>query len=101
MSARLIRQFEGWFLPEIFDSLSMARLRIRRFYRQSERKINSPLSKKGGQGYSSIIFEDGSTLLLSWKGPAIQPPPAGGKLREYKLAVEYAEGTGASRDRWE
>src|SRR4030042_1496117 len=51
-------------------------------------------TKKGVQGYSSIIFEDGSTLLLSWKGPPIQPPPAGGKFREYKLAVEYAEGTG-------
>jgi len=51
-------------------------------------------TKKGVQGYSSIIFEDGSTLVLSWKGPAIQPPPAGGKFREYKLAVEYAEGTG-------
>jgi len=51
-------------------------------------------TKKGVQGYSSIIFEDGSTLLLSWKGPAIQPAPAGGKFREYKLAFEYAEGTG-------
>jgi hypothetical protein len=51
-------------------------------------------TKKGVQGYSSLIFEDGSTLLLSWKGPAIQPPPPGGKFREYKLAVEYVEGTG-------
>jgi len=51
-------------------------------------------TKKGVQGYSSIIFEDGSTLVLYWKGPAIQPPPAGGKFREYKLAVEYVEGTG-------
>jgi len=51
-------------------------------------------TKKGVQGYSSIIFEDGSTLLLSWKGPAIQPAPAGGKYREYKLAFEYVEGTG-------
>ncbi len=49
-------------------------------------------TRKGVQGYSSIIFEDGSTLLLFWKAPAIQP--AGGKFREYKLAVEYVEGTG-------
>ncbi len=51
-------------------------------------------TKKGVQGYSSIIFEDGSTLVLLWKGPAIQPSPAGAKFREYKLAVEYVEGTG-------
>ena len=51
-------------------------------------------TKKGVQWYSSIIFEDGSTLLLLCKGPAIQPPPVGAKFREYKLAVEYVEGTG-------
>jgi hypothetical protein len=26
-------------------------------------------TKKGFQGYSSLFFEDGSTLVLSWKGP--------------------------------
>jgi len=51
-------------------------------------------SKKGFQGYSSLIFEDGSTLLLSWKGPTSQSRPAGGKYWEYTIAVEYAEGTG-------
>jgi len=51
-------------------------------------------TKKGWQGYSSIIFEDGSTLLLSWKGPTSQSRPAGGKYWEYTIAVEYAEGTG-------
>mgnify|MGYP005863685951 CR=1 FL=1 len=51
-------------------------------------------TKKGIQGYSSIIFEDGSTLLLSWKGPAIQPAPAGGKFWEYTMATEYVEGSG-------
>jgi len=51
-------------------------------------------TKKGFQGYSSIIFEDGSTLLLSWKGPTSQSRPAGGKYYEYGIAVEYAEGTG-------
>jgi hypothetical protein len=51
-------------------------------------------TKKGFQGYSSIIFEDGSTLLLAWKGPTSQSRPAGGKFREYTIAVEYADGTG-------
>ena len=51
-------------------------------------------TKKGFQGYSSLIFEDGSTLVLSWKGPTSQSRPAGGKFWEYTIAVEYAEGTG-------
>jgi len=51
-------------------------------------------TKKGWQGYSSVIFEDGSTLLLTWKGPTSQSRPAGGKYWEYTIAVEYAEGTG-------
>ena len=51
-------------------------------------------TKKGFQGYSSMTFEDGSTLLLSWKGPTSQSRPAGGKYYEYGIAVEYAEGTG-------
>jgi hypothetical protein len=41
-----------------------------------------------------MVFEDGSTLVLSWKGPTSQSRPAGGKFREYTIAVEYAEGTG-------
>jgi len=49
-------------------------------------------TKKGFQGYTSMIFEDGSTLLLSWKGPTSQS--RSGKFREYGIAVEYAEGTG-------
>ena len=51
-------------------------------------------TKKGFQGYTSMIFEDGSTLVLSWKGPTSRSRPAGGKFREYTIAVEYAEGTG-------
>jgi hypothetical protein len=51
-------------------------------------------TKKGFQGYSSLIFEDGSTLLLSWKGPTSAASPPGGKFRGYTIAVEYAEGTG-------
>jgi len=51
-------------------------------------------SKKGFQGYSSMIFEDGSTLVLYWKGPTSQSRPAGGKYWQYTMAVEYAEGTG-------
>lgn len=51
-------------------------------------------TKKGFQGYSSIIFEDGSTLVLSWKGPTGAASPPGGKFRLYSAAFEYAEGTG-------
>ena len=51
-------------------------------------------TKKGFQGYSSLIFEDGSTILLSWKGPTSSSRPAGGKFWEYTIAVEFAEGTG-------
>ena len=51
-------------------------------------------TKKGFQGYSSMIFEDGSTILLWWKGPTSSSRPAGGKFREYTIAVEFAEGTG-------
>lgn len=49
-------------------------------------------TKKGFQGYSSLIFEDGSTLVLSWKGPTSNS--AGKKYWEYGIAVEYVEGTG-------
>jgi len=51
-------------------------------------------TKKGWQGYSSMVFEDGSTLLLSWKGPTSVSRPAGGKYFMYGLTFEYAEGTG-------
>ena len=51
-------------------------------------------TKKGFQGYSSIIFEDGSTLVLSWKGPTSVGSRPGGKFREYTAAFEYVEGTG-------
>ena len=49
-------------------------------------------TKKGFQGYSSLIFEDGSTLVLSWKGPTSNS--ADKKYWEYGIAVEYVEGTG-------
>lgn len=51
-------------------------------------------TKKGFQGYSSITFEDGSTLVLSWKGPTSVASPPGGKFRVYTAAFEYAKGTG-------
>ncbi len=51
-------------------------------------------TKKGWQGYSSMIFEDDSTLLLSWKGPTSLSRPAGGKYVVYGLTFEYAKGTG-------
>jgi hypothetical protein len=50
-------------------------------------------TKKGFQGYSSMSFDDGSTLVLSWKGPTSILPP-GGKYRGYSMKVEYAKGTG-------
>jgi hypothetical protein len=50
-------------------------------------------SKKGFQGYSSLSFDDGSTLVLSWKGPTSVVPP-GGKFGGYAGTFEYAEGTG-------
>ena len=49
-------------------------------------------TKKGFQGYSSLIFDDGSTLVLSWKGPTSNS--ADKKYWEYGVAVEYVEGTG-------
>ena len=49
-------------------------------------------TKKGFQGYSSIAFDDGSTLVLSWKGPTRMVP--GDKFREYLATFEYAKGTG-------
>jgi len=51
-------------------------------------------SKKGFQGYSSMLFEDGSTLVMYWKGPTSQSRPAGGKYWEYTMATEYVEGSG-------
>ena len=51
-------------------------------------------TKKGFQGYSSLIFEDGSKLVLSWEGPTSQSQPAGGKYNQYGIAVEFVEGTG-------
>lgn len=51
-------------------------------------------TKKGFQGYSSLVFGDGSTILLSWKGPLSRSSIEGGRLRGYTIAVEFAEGTG-------
>jgi hypothetical protein len=51
-------------------------------------------TKKGFQGYSSLVFADGSTILLSWKGPTSQSSPEGGKFRGYTIAIEFADGTG-------
>lgn len=50
-------------------------------------------TKKGFQGYSSIAFDDGPTLVLSWKGPTRMVPP-GGKFGGYSGTFEYAKGTG-------
>ena len=49
-------------------------------------------TKKGFQGYSSLTFEDGSTIVLAWKGPTSYVP--GGKFLEYSGTFEYAKGTG-------
>jgi hypothetical protein len=50
-------------------------------------------TKKGFQGYSSLTFEDGSTFVLSWKGPTTRVPP-GGKFGGYTATFEYAKGSG-------
>ena len=50
-------------------------------------------TKKGFQGYSALTFEDGSTIVLSWKGPTSRVPP-GGKYGGFTAAFEYAKGTG-------
>ena len=49
-------------------------------------------TKKGFQGYTSMTFEDGSTLILSWKGPTSRSRD--GKYDQYGMAAEYVEGTG-------
>ena len=49
-------------------------------------------TKKGFQGYSSLFFEDGSTLVLSWKGPTSQSRSE--NSWEYGIEVEFVEGTG-------
>ena len=49
-------------------------------------------SKKGFQGYSSLTFDDGSTIVLAWKGPTSWVE--GGKFLEYSGTFEYAKGTG-------
>ena len=41
-----------------------------------------------------MVFEDGSTLVLSWKGPTSQSRTADGKYYEYGMSAEFAEGTG-------
>jgi hypothetical protein len=51
-------------------------------------------SKKGFQGYSSMVFKDGSTLVLAWKGPTSQSRPDGGKFWKYSMTAEYVNGTG-------
>ena len=49
-------------------------------------------TKKGFQGYSSLTFEDGSTMVLAWKGPTSWV--SGDKFDEYSGTFEYAKGTG-------
>jgi hypothetical protein len=50
-------------------------------------------SKKGFQGYSTLTFEDDSTVLVSWKGPSSMVPP-GGTYGGYSVPFEYVNGTG-------
>ena len=49
-------------------------------------------TKKGFQGYSSLFFEDGSTLVLSWKGPTDSSRSE--KYWEYGFPFDFVEGTG-------
>ena len=50
-------------------------------------------TKKGFQGYSALTFEDGSIIVMAWKGPTSRVPP-GGKFGGYSFTFEYAKGTG-------
>jgi hypothetical protein len=50
-------------------------------------------TKKTFQGYSSLTFEDGSTIVMSWKGN-VSRSPATAKFREYEGKFEYDKGTG-------
>ena len=50
-------------------------------------------SKKGFQGYSALTFEDGSTIVVAWKGPTSRVPP-GGKFGGFTATFEYIKGTG-------
>ena len=50
-------------------------------------------TKKGFQGYSALAFEDGSTIVVAWKGPTSRVPP-GGKFGGYSFTFEYTKGTG-------
>ena len=50
-------------------------------------------TKKGFQGYSALTFEDGSTIVVAWRGPISRVPP-GGKFGGYTATFEYIKGTG-------
>jgi len=50
-------------------------------------------TKKGFQGYSALTFEDGSTIVVAWKGPTSRVPP-GGKFGGFTAAFNYAKGSG-------
>ena len=50
-------------------------------------------TKKGFQGYSALTFEDGSIIVMEWKGPTSRVPP-GGKFSGYSGTFEYTKGTG-------
>jgi hypothetical protein len=50
-------------------------------------------TKKTFQGYSALAFDDGSIIVVAWKGPTSKVPP-GGKFRGYSGTFEYTKGTG-------
>jgi len=50
-------------------------------------------TKKTFQGYSALAFDDGSIIVVAWKGPTSRVPP-GGKFEGFTAAFEYANGTG-------
>lgn len=50
-------------------------------------------TKKGFQGYSTLTFKDGSTVIVSWEGPASAVSP-GSPYRNYSAPFEYVKGTG-------
>lgn len=50
-------------------------------------------TKKGFQGYSTLTFGDGSTVVVSWSGATAKPSPSS-VYREYTAPFEYVTGTG-------
>lgn len=50
-------------------------------------------TRKGFQGYSTLVFDDGSTVVVSWQGPVTKAVP-GSAYRQYSAPFTFIKGTG-------